>query len=201
MDGRGGDAALTPDSGVVNAAGVSTAYGSPDGVVVHRWRGDGTAETAVDPDGTYTVYSARAGCDVVIDELVVFEGGSGMSAPPRYKPHSPTRVLDTRIGFGARRGPVGGTPVSVRVAGEAGVASSVRHVLLTVTAVPSGTRAGYVRTSAPHDPSQEVTALNFPHGVVTSNTVWAQLDSAGNVRVRVGAGASHVLLDVVGAAS
>ena len=154
------------------------------------------------PDGTYTVLSARAGYDVVIDELVVFEGGYRPETfPPRYKPHPPTRVLDTRTGFGARRGPVGGTSVAVRVAGEAGVPSSVRHVLLTVTAVPTGARSGYVRTSAPHDPSQEVTALNFPQGVVTSNTVWAQLDSAGDVRVRVGAGTSHLLLDVVGAAS
>lgn len=155
------------------------------------------------PDGTYTVYSARAGYDVVVDELVAYLGGSeAYSTPRRYRPHPPTRVLDTRTGLGARRGAIGGTAVSVPVAGVAGVPRSVREVLLTVTAVPTGARAGYVRLPAPHSPvDQEVTAVNFPTGVVTSNTVWTVLDSEGRARVRVGAGTSHVLLDVVGSRS
>lgn len=109
-----------------------------------------------------------------------------------YLASGPQRLLDTRTG-----GPVAaGADRKVQVAGVAGVPRGATAVLLTVTATRS-TAASHV-TAYPTGVTPTTSTLNFAAGQTTANAALVPLAADGSLSLRVGAGTSHVVLDVAG---
>ena len=126
----------------------------------------------------------------------------GTTAPPQtpgsLQTIAPTRVLDTRIGLGARRAPVGtGQSVSVQLAGVADVpASGVSAVVTTVT-VTQPKAAGFITASAAGIPRPATSTINFDPGQTVSNMAILPLGSNGAVTLFNGsAGSTSLILDV-----
>ncbi len=124
----------------------------------------------------------------------------GTTDPAYYRPVTPARVLDTRIGVGSPATPIpGGTSRAVQVTGQGGVpASGVTSVVMNVT-VTQPTTGGYL-TVYPSDASLPLASnLNFKAGQTVPNLVTVRVGAAdGKVKVYNSAGATHVIFDVAG---
>ena len=98
------------------------------------WRTTATASTVMlDDDGDFCVYSYTT-ADVVVDVFGLYRTGGGDG----YTPITPTRLVDTRAGApaSALRGALAAnTPVTVKVAGTAGVPAGATAVSFNLTAV------------------------------------------------------------------
>ncbi|POX57360.1 hypothetical protein C3489_01230 [Streptomyces sp. Ru71] len=94
------------------------------------------------------------------------------TAPSRYRPLAPRRVLDTRSGVGAPRAKVGPwRRVTLKVAGAGGVpATGATSVVLNVT-VTNATKAGHISVVPNTAESQHASQVNFTAGQTTSNLV------------------------------
>jgi hypothetical protein len=178
----------------------------------------------------YVGYPANASCDgpnrctsqgqrrLAIDEVVPNSGGTvsvipfsqggdcgaGVATAPAnrgtFTPLAPQRVLDTRVGLGASRFPVGpGRAISVQVRGVGGVPNdpSVAAVALNVTATEA-TFGGFL-TVHPTDVSLPTASnLNMVPGQTIPGLVIAKVGPDGRACVYNAAGTTHVLADVVG---
>ena len=116
-----------------------------------------------------------------------------------FYPLAPQRVLDTREGNGAPKGPVGsGAAITLQVAGRGGVpATGVAAVVLNVT-VTGPTSAGHV-TVWPAGVSRPVaSSLNFTAGWTGANSVTVALGAGGRVSLFNSAGSTHLIADVTG---
>lgn len=103
--------------------------------------------------------------------------------------------MDTR----RSRTPVGqGGQVSLGVLGSHGVpAASVGTVLLNVTAVaPTG--SGFLTVWPAGQPRPTASHVNFASGRTVANLVVAAVGSGGQVSIYNSAGATHVVVDVLG---
>jgi hypothetical protein len=139
------------------------------------------------------------------DNTTTAVSAAAVGGASAYSPISPVRVLDTRIGVGARQGRVGaGRQIRVQVvpaavASAAGVSRSlVTAVALNVTAVnPAG--AGFV-TVYPGDSNTlpPVSSLNMMRtGQTIANLVTTPVASDGTVNIYT-ATATDVVVDVQG---
>ena len=110
----------------------------------------------------------------------------------------PARILDTRIGHGAR-GPVGpGASIDLPVVGVGGVpAFGVAAVALNVTATqPSA--AGHV-TAYPAGTTRPVASnLNFVAGQTVPNAVVMKVGALGRITLFNSTGTTHLIADVAG---
>ena len=110
---------------------------------------------------------------------------------------APVRLLDTRepndtglpLGAGAIR--------SVTVAGVAAVPSSASAVVLNVTAV-APTVAGYLTVWPTGGDKPSTSNVNFVVGEVVPNLVTVGVGAAGQVSIYNFAGATHVVVDIMG---
>jgi secreted trypsin-like serine protease len=124
--------------------------------------------------------------------------------PSGFVPLTPTRVLDTRNGVGARAQRVGeldgsGDSLVLTVAGRGGVPSAgVDAVALNVTVVDGRTNdfGGYV-AAHPCGTTPSVSNLNFISGQTVPNSIIAPVASDGTVCLYV-YGTAHLLADVSG---
>jgi hypothetical protein len=125
---------------------------------------------------------------------------SGEAAAGRYRPLSPARILDTRIGVGAPKGAVGkGSAITVQVTGQGGVPSSgVSAVALNVTAT-GAPAAGFVQVvpSAGGTAAGSSSNLNVVARQTVANLVVVPVGDSGAVDVYSSSG-THVLADVAG---
>ena len=145
-------------------------------------------------------------CAVVLDESgpsrgadrevgcrVVIVAGERPAAPGGMVPMTPVRVLDTRLTGQC----VGSAPLSVKVAGTAGVPLDVSAVALNVTVVEpqdSGFAVVWPRGTAQPVASN----INYTPGSVVPNAVTVQVGSAGSVSVATSSGCPHVVVDLAG---
>jgi hypothetical protein len=131
-------------------------------------------------------------------------GAPGSSAaaplPPggSYHALTPARVLDTRVGLGARKGIVSsGSSIVVQLGGRGGVPTSgVSAVVLNLT-VTGGSRAGYALVYAAGSAKPLVSNINYTVGQTLANLAVTRLDGSGRVAVTV-SGSTQVLADVQG---
>jgi len=112
----------------------------------------------------------------------------------------PVRIFDTRIGIG-RPGssPIpAGVPIPVQVTGSAaGALTTAGSVVMNVTVV-GPTSAGYLTVYPNGAAVPNASNLNFSAGQVVPNLVTTKIGTNGQVMLLLSAGASHVLVDVVG---
>lgn len=152
---------------------------SATGAIALHVRGSGTVQVLADLAGYYTSGPA--------------------SDPGSFTPMTPTRLLDTRTGLGARAGPVaGGSTVALQVAGAAGIpATGVGAVALTVT-VTQATGGGYVTAFADGTTLPYASNLDFGPGQTVANLVVVPT-SNGVVDLHVAAsGTVQLIADVAG---
>ena len=111
-------------------------------------------------------------------------------------PITPVRVLDTRSGTGARKGPIPATGhLHFKVAGVAGIPADATGVLLNLTAVGS-TANGSLTVWGDRSPYQPaMPALNFMRGQTTPVLVYL-LVSHGSVGLYNPYGSVNVVADV-----
>ncbi|MEV6208784.1 hypothetical protein [Kitasatospora sp. NPDC051914] len=131
---------------------------------------------------------------------VVGNGGTvRLGTPSTFVPTAPVRLLDTRSGTGAPKGPVGpGGTVNLKVAGRGGVPESgVTAVVLNVTAT-NPTAAGFL-TAHPHGTARPTASnLNFTPGQTVPNQVTVPVGPDGTVDLYNHAGTVDVLADISG---
>ncbi|MGS2617291.1 choice-of-anchor D domain-containing protein [Micromonospora sp. LZ34] len=121
-----------------------------------------------------------------------YEGVVGM-----YYPLPPQRLMDTRIGLGAPKAPIGpGQTVDLDITGRAGVPVGAGSVVLNVT-VTGPTADSFLTVYPAHQNRPTASSINFPAGWLGSNNVTVKL-GAGEVSIYNRAGSVHVVVDVVG---
>ncbi len=127
------------------------------------------------------------------------ESAGGVTAAGTYFPVRPERLLDTRIGFGSLKKPLGPRQfLTFQVGTVGGVpATGVAAVVLNVTA--TGSTAGSFLTVYPTGTSRPTASnLNFPPGWTGANAVTVPVGTGGKVDIYNEAGSVHVLADVAG---
>lgn len=112
---------------------------------------------------------------------------------------TPSRILDTRSGFGAPAGGVGqGQTITVNVLGVGGVPSAdVASVVLNVT-VTSPTANGFVTVWPTGNSRPTASNLNFVVGQTVPNLVTVPVGTGGTVSLYNNSGNSQLVADVVG---
>ena len=145
--------------------------------------------------GEVSVY-VHSTAHVILDVVGFVPAGSD------YEVLTPSRVADTRVGFVAADGlfvgtgpVVGGSTLTVPVAGRAGVPDDAVAVMLNVT-IAGASADGYA-TVFGGGVLPPTSSVNYRPGSVVANEVMVQLSAAGEVSVYVHSTA-HVILDVVG---
>ena len=129
---------------------------------------------------------------------IILEGRSGYSNG-EFTAVTPARVLDTRTGIGAPRGPL--TPnvaTNVQITGRGGVpASGVSAVVLNVTAV-GATVDSFVTLWATNGQRPWVSNLNPTPGRVVANMATVPIGGDGKIAMYNALGSVDLLFDVVG---
>ena len=111
---------------------------------------------------------------------------------------TPQRVLDTRNGIGAPRGPVGpGQSIDVAIAGQGGVPIDASSVVLNVT-VTQATVGGFITVWPTGAPRPTASSLNMTANETIPNAVIAKLGVGGKVSLYNDTGDSQLVADITG---
>ena len=143
--------------------------------------------------GAVSLYASGGDLDLIADVVGCFTASGD-----RLVAVTPTRLLDTRVGKGARRGVVrGGTEIDLAVAGAGGIAPQASAVILNVTATdPSSDTHVTVYPDGLGRPN--ASSLNVSAGDTIANLVIAKIGANGKVRLYNHAGAVNLVADVTG---
>jgi len=144
-------------------------------------------------NGKFATYAHSGDLDVIADVVGYFTAGAPVLASV-----APTRLLDTRKGIGARRGPVGATSeIELTVVGVGAVAPTAKGVVLNVTATQVSSRSHViVYPSGVRRPT--ASSLNVNPGDTVANLVFCKVGTNGKVRLYNHAGSTHLVADVMG---
>ncbi|MBI2706591.1 MAG: S8 family serine peptidase [Actinobacteria bacterium] len=147
--------------------------------------------------GNIQIFNNAGSVDVLADVVGYFlpaaSGGTG------YHAMSPSRILESRPGFGAIQyntpwGPAYDRPV--QVTGN-GVPANATAVVLNVTAV-GPTSASDLRIYPTGQLRPNTSNLNFTAGKTIPNLVIARVGTGGKIQIYNNAGSVNILADVVG---
>ena len=145
-------------------------------------------------DGKISIFNNSGASHVIVDVL----GAFATNATGRFVALQPGRVLDTRVGTGVPAGPVGQTPVVLKLTGASGIPSSgVSAVLLNVTAV-TPTTSTFVTVYPSGGDMPLASNLNAAAGEVVPNMVVGRLGSDGAVAIFNNSGNIDLVADVMG---
>ncbi|MBA2768215.1 MAG: hypothetical protein H0U35_03620, partial [Sporichthyaceae bacterium] len=149
-------------------------------------------------NGVFKITAREATTHVVVD-LAGWWAPAGVVAGRLFQPRAAARVLDTRSGVGVRAGRVGaGEVVTVKVAGHGKpVPAGARAVVMTLTA-RDATRSTYVTAWPSGKARPEFPDISVPALRATANLVVIRIGTRNRVKVTNGAGATHLVGDVVG---
>lgn len=149
----------------------------------------------VGPGGSVRLRNA-AGLVHVIADLA---GYYSPSAPGRFVPTTPARLLDTRNGTGAGAAPSGaGGLVDLAVGGARGLPADATAAVLNVTGVGASAATDVRLYPASASSVPVVSNLNLARGGTRPNAAVVTLSDDGRVRIRNGAGSVHLLADLAG---
>jgi hypothetical protein len=158
-------------------------------------------EVALGAGGQVSAYNGLGFTDLVLD-VEGYVAAPTVTPPPAgmYNPVVPSRVLDTRIGFGSGKAQLcAGQTITVTIAGHGGVpVSGVSAVVLNVTATNTvvAPSAWIVYPAGPNRPLSS--NLNFVPGQTVANRVIVKLGSGGAVSWYNLYGHGDVVADVNG---
>ena len=121
-------------------------------------------------------------------------------AASTYQPVTPARILDTRVGTGAAKAPLGpGGTIDVAVTGVGGVpVSGVSAVVLNVTATDVAGSESYLTVYPTGAPRPLASSLNMLPGQTVPNLVVARVGAGGKVSIFNNLGSTAVVADVQG---
>ncbi len=156
-------------------------------------------EVALGAGGKVSVFNLQGRTDVIFDVAGwVSTQGTITGTAGLFRSLVPTRLLDTRSGFGGSTTMSAGQTITLQVAGNGGVpGTGAAAVVLNVTAAKA-TTTGYL-TVFPTGAAQPVASnLNFVAGQTVPNRVMVKLGSAGQVSIFNFAGSTDVVVDVGG---
>jgi hypothetical protein len=122
-----------------------------------------------------------------------------------YSPLTPERILDTRVGLGAPKAPLGaGRTLRLQVGGVGGVlgaggvpAKGVGAVVLNLTGM-APTADTFLTTYASPQPRPSTSSINLRKGATVANMVTVPLSDLGSLDIYNSAGSTHVTADVMG---
>jgi hypothetical protein len=145
--------------------------------------------------GSVSMFNNGGSVHLVADLVGYFTASSSL----RLQALTPARLLDTRDGTGGVMGGVnGGQTISLKVTGSGGVPAKAKAVVLNVLAT-GPTTASYL-TVWPADQDQPLaSSLNMVVGQTVPNMVISRLSADGRINIFNNSGASHVVIDVLGA--
>jgi hypothetical protein len=158
--------------------------------------------------GSVNIYNFAGQTNVLFDVVGWFPDtnsfpASGFSATAaqggEFVPLAPVRILDTRIGVGAGKAPLGpGGEIDVAIAGAGPVPSSgVAAVVMNLTGTNT-TAAGYLTAWPTGQAMQTTSNLNFVGGQSVPNLAVVPLGAGGQISIYNYAGTTDVIGDVVG---
>jgi sugar lactone lactonase YvrE len=151
------------------------------------------AVAKVGNDGKVDIYNATGTSHVVVD-VVGWYGDQGS----RFNSLVPARILDTRTGTGGFTAVGPGSTIDVPFTGVGGVpASGVSAVVLNLT-VTQPTAGGFLTVFPSGTARLTTSSINFLPGQTVANMAVAKVGSDGKVSIYNAAGATHVVVDVVG---
>jgi spore germination protein YaaH len=196
---------LRPDGSLVGERTLSALAAGPKSTT---W--DGTIGGAALADGAYYLQLAgsQGSTTFAVPGLVGQATGDlaslGVSIDRRldhtYRPLTPARVLDTRIGTGLSGPFVSRTPRTVQITGRGGVPVGATAVTLNLTVVGQ-TGSGYVSLTPSPTAAPSTSTINVPVGDIRANGVTTRLGPGGKLSAVYvsGSGArTHLLIDVTG---
>lgn len=119
------------------------------------------------------------------------------SVGPVFVPLAPTRILDTRAGLGAPKGPLGsGSVVRLRVSGAKGIGNATSVLLNVTVAGPTGN--GFVTAYPDGTKRPTASVLNYHPGHTVANLVDVPVGTDGMVDLYSSAGRLGLVADVEG---
>lgn len=144
--------------------------------------------------GHLALWNVRGSTDYAVDVhgYYVPEAQPGL----KYTPVTPCRTADTRQAGGAL-----GTSTNraVQISGTCGVPANAEAVKTTITAVPTSTRTGYLRTWASQTRIPNASFLQHHRkGETVTNTGNVAIGSNGKIALGNRGGSSHYTVDVLG---
>jgi uncharacterized protein (DUF1501 family) len=142
-------------------------------------------------DGTVSIYNAAGQVHVLADVCGWFPPDAG------YHPMVPTRIVDTRIGTGARGRLRANATIDLDTLCRGSVPVNASAVVLNVT-VAEPTLAGYLTVWPSGQPQPNASNLNFAAGQVVPNLVIVRVGVEGMISVYNEVGTPHVIADVMG---
>jgi hypothetical protein len=152
--------------------------------------------------GKVSFYNAAGQVDVIADVGGWYTDDMASGTGAGFNPLSPTRILDTRNGTGGYQGAVTQTPISLGIAGVANIpdmnsSTPPTAVVLNVT-VTNPTTGSFLSLWPSQTNRPTASDLNFTAGQTVPNLVVVKVGADGNVNIFNAAGATDVIVDVVG---
>ncbi len=143
--------------------------------------------------GRVSLYNHAGSTHLLADVAGYFPSG------PSYRALNPSRLLDTRIGRGGPRAPVGAKGVvELGVTGRGGVPTAgVEAVVLNVTATEA-TAESFVTAWPTGTARPNASNLNFVAGETRPNLAISKVGTGGKVSLYNHKGTTHLLADVAG---
>ena len=151
-------------------------------------------------DGSFTVMNSSPGTAHVVADVSAYVLDGTVTGSGMFVPLTPTRVLDTRPGYGGAGaiGPNASTVMTVNITGAGGLpVTSISGIVLNVTAVPSA--GGYLTVYPADVAAPNASNVNFTAGQVVPNLVAVKTSTARQVAIRnASPGSTNIVVDAAG---
>lgn len=154
--------------------------------------------------GQVSIFNGYGTTNVVVDVNGWFTDGSNPSATGgTFTGVTPVRILDTRVGTGGYRAPLGANQsLALQVAGFGGVPAMNDQIAPTAAVVNvtvTDTTSGSYLTVYPSGSGLPLASdLNWPAGTTVPNLALVKLGADGKIVIYNGYGSVDVIVDVVG---
>ena len=144
--------------------------------------------------GQVSIFNSAGGTHVVVDVVGYFSTAGGT-----FVPTSPQRIVDSRLGIGARvGGPLGqGQQIDVDVAGVAPVPANATAAIVNVTSVNSSLPS-FITVWPAGAAMPTASTLNPRPGVPVPNLAYLKLGSSGRLSLFNNTGSTDYIVDVFG---
>jgi HYDIN/CFA65/VesB family protein len=152
--------------------------------------------------GKVSFYNAAGNVDVIADVGGWFTDTAAGGTGAGFNPLPPTRILDTRNGTGGAQARVGQSPITLTVAGAAGIhtmSDPIPPTAVVLNVTVTNPTAGSFLSLWPNGTTRPTASdLNFTAGQTVPNLVVVKVGTDGKIGIFNAAGLTDVVVDVVG---